>query len=655
MSISSVIQEAYKLTADSTIQDQQHYEKNIEALLKNQKGKDFLIPLNFYLTVLENTQSALFPYLSDTQKNQTLRDLQVTYLLLATQLKYEIDHQKKENCEHYLKQLKQCEELIDALNYSQWCKQQGIQPSPEKGYLSDEKPVAYLGLIAGRLFADQMVEITSGSKTKIITDKMGLVNEKRLYGVWASTLLKTMLSLLPPDFFNGDQAKVAITYPDLYTGTMSWALYYFRFSLNLGLLLKHTIAGPWMSQVEKEEGWVNRFWTQWEQRKFALLNDSFWATANLLCFFWLYGKGATGTWGDALTLALLVFDIALTVWDCEEQRTKYNKEINDYEEAIKELKRQTIELKVHNKKLQDEINNLNKILAEAYEQEKIQQIKDKLAQLQAQKEEQEKQVIELEVQTSALDRAKVKCEREWNYKKMTLATNITYALALMVAFALLTGPFFPIAAATAAAMTIAGAVLCFAFSVLCNAIKGGIEVHKSKMTLKEVRAEQEERINAFIALANLPEVDENAKKLLFLEIKKLKIDSEYQEKMITLQTMRLMRIILIESMIPPIVFVTLVFLPLGVSTIGILAATIAFAALAHFIIERAFKAETKELKFDENEYKEFCVDPEHWDKKSNNSLAFFKSQEEKDHSILTNKKESDCDFSLLNQEKSANP
>ena len=132
--------------------------------------------------------------------------------------------------------------------------------------------------------------------------------------------LKTVLSQIPEGFYNINQAQEAIRAPDPYTGYLSWTLYYFRYSLHLSLLLKHTIKGPWMSAEEAKTPWYERFQTQWTQRKFILLNDALWGTANLVTFFWLTGKGVLGTVGDALTIGLLVFDIAVTFWDFEEQK-----------------------------------------------------------------------------------------------------------------------------------------------------------------------------------------------------------------------------------------------------------------------------------------------------------------------------------------------
>lgn len=598
MSTSSLIRQAYSYTRSSDTRDKLRYEYEAKKFLRNNQGTDFLEPLTFFLGILEQSDPVLFPYMSNTQKEQILRDLQVTYLLLLAEKKYEEQHQKTENAAEYDKKLKKCQRLIDAIQYKKICAEQHIQAAPEQGCQSDEQPVAYCGLAFGQAFAEQMVAVTDRT-TKTIKENMGWVNEKRLYWVWTSSLIKTMLELLPDGFFYGDQAKQIVKMPDLYTGTMSWGLYYFRFALNLGLLLKHTIRGPWM---EKRDGsgymeeantpWTERFSTQWAQRKFSLLNDFFWATGNLLCFFWLCGGGVAGAWGDLLTVALLVFDIALAVWDYEEQKTAHNKAMLDYETAIIHLKSQIDAIKLRNEK-------------------------DKSRE------------TELMTQLAALERAKKQCQREWDYQNINLATSVAYAVGLMLAFVLLTAPFIPLPAATIAAMSVAGAVLCFALSIIANAIKGGLEIHKSKMISKELKADYAQSVRRFRELQHTdPDMDDNAKKLLFLEIKKLMAETEYQEKIVNQQIMNLIRSVLIESLVPALVFTSFVFLPLGTG-LAILAAAVALALVSHVLINKICTPEKEELKeFNQAEYESFCQNPEHWKKATGKSQAFFQSYSE---------------------------
>jgi hypothetical protein len=199
----------------------------------------------------------------------------------------------------------------------------------------------------------------------------------------------------------------------------------------------------------------------------------------------------------------------------------------------------------------------------------------------------------------------------------------------MLSFILLAAPFMPLAAATLATMTVCGAVVCFTMSIIYNAIKSGIEIHKTRSTSKELKAEYALKVALFKDLDEVHDADDTAKKLMFLEIKKLSVETEYQEKVLTLQTMQLMRTLLIESMIPPLVFLSFVFLPLGPG-IGILAAAIGLAMVTHFLINHLFKAEKEELKeFNELEYQSFCTDPDGWNKKSTKSMGLFYKKEQK--------------------------
>ena len=273
-----------------------------------------------------------------------------------------------------------------------------------------------------------------------------------------------------------------------------------------------------MCEEEKSKPWTERFQTQWDQRKFTLLNDSVWATGNIVCFFLLYGKGLAGTLGDALTLALLVFDISLAVWEFEEEKTRHNKEMQDYEDNIALFKQ-------------------------------------KIAQEKTDPETEEQK--EYQVKLNALERAKNQCEREWFYQKIALANNISYAVGLMLSFALLTTPFLPIAAPALVVLGATGAVLCFAFTVINNAIKGGIELYKTHATAKEIKKDLENKIEEFKKLINNPNSNINDKKLLYLEIKQLEAETKHQQQMVSRQIAHLIRSVLFETLIPAIILVNI--------------------------------------------------------------------------------------------------
>ncbi|MDR3504218.1 MAG: hypothetical protein P4L79_16755 [Legionella sp.] len=559
-----------------------------ELLKKNLYAVDggFLTPLNFYAGILADTDEILISYMSPEQKAQRTHDLQIAYLLLLVQREYELQHQKTENKADYNDKIKQCEKMLDKLN-PVW--QERIDKAPEQAYFTDGKPVQYLGIALGKEFAQQLAD---SGKCKTIREYVGALNGKRLYWVWGSSFLKTMLSLVPEGFYNAEQAGNVVKTPDPYTGCLSWGLYYFRFSMNFFLLLKHTVQHPWMSQDEIDEGWFNRFSTQWTQRKFTLLNDSLWATANLLCFFWLTGKGILGTAGDALTVALLLFDTSVALWDFSEQQALHNAQIQQYDHDIQQLNA--------------EINKLT-----------------------SDDEESKAKKLQLEMQKNALERDKKQCITNWTLQKIGLYTNIAYAAGLMAAFVVMAMPFVPIAAGLASTLGVVGAVVCFAMTVINNAVQSGIEIHKTKSALKDNEDDFMAQVNllkkqVFLKKAQLPD---DAKKLLFLEIKRLDAKTEHQQQTVSLQIAHLIRSIMLEAFIPAAIFSCLVFMPLGIG-LGALAGGLALAMASNLLISASFTPDEKMLEvkpFDLKEYDEFCELLQE-DKSSKDYHAFFKSK-----------------------------
>ncbi|MCW8397195.1 hypothetical protein OQJ26_00105 [Legionella sp. PATHC038] len=536
------------------------------------RSDSFLPSLEFYLGVLDNTDRVMFAYMNDKQKEELAFNLKITLMLLAAQQKHEIDYQKTENAKKYGEYIKRCSKFLIELDPEY---QERIKKHPEQEELHPDQPIKYLGIPLGQLLARDIADLSGGTARKI-RDNMGGLNEGRLYWVWGSSFLKTVISLVPEDRFYQKQATDAIRVPDPYTGNLSWILYYARFALNLFLLLKHTVKHPWMSDEEAKTPWQERFLTQWDQRKFTLLNDSIWGTANLVCFFWLTGKGLLGTAGDAVTLALLVFDIAIALWDFAEQSTKYNKAMLQYDEDLERLHRQLQALK---------------------DLELVSKLQD----------EELKAKRQIEMQIHALKREKLKCEREWHLQKVSLIVNIAYAVSLMAAFMILTMPFMPISAPVLASMAIAGAVLCLAFTIISNAIKGGIEIYKTYKNRQEQEEDAAQKIKMLIKLLKEnKDLDLDEKKLLYLEIKKCQAESEYQKEMIVYQSVNLVRSILIQCMVPAVVFASLMFVPLGIG-IPMLVAAAALAIASQLLVDALFKPEEKSsLEFDDKEYSAFC-------------------------------------------------
>lgn len=227
-------------------------------------------------------------------------------------------------------------------------------------------------------------------------------------------------------------------------------------------------------------------------------------------------------------------------------------------------------------------------------------------------------------------RAQKESERNWDLQKVSLYAGIAYAVGLMLAFALLAAPFFPVSGPALLAITITGAVLCLAFTVIYNGVKGGMEVYKAHCSAKEAKEGYNNKLELFkLLLEKNPSLDDNEKKFLFLEIKKLRAETEYQKQMVVFQTMHLLRSVILESFIPAVVFASFVFLPLGIG-FAVLGATIGVALATNLMINAAFKPAKNEVKaFNEKEYEAFCKDPDNWDKPSKSKQGFFQPKEKK--------------------------
>lgn len=596
MTMSSGILQAYlidALTTKGRLRHEELLKRHQDALLDHELYSDdggFLTSLSFYSAILDRTDEVLFRYMSSVEKDQLCYELQVTYLLLLTQKEYELRHQKTENKGDYNNKITRCEALLDALN-PQW--QAIIEKAPEQNYSTDGKPVKYLGIPLAKEFAEKLNEFIDSGKSKTIRSYLGALNEKRLYWVWGSSFLKTMLSLVPDTFYNARQAGDVVRTPDLYTGTLSWGLYYFRFSLNFFLLLKHTVAHPWMSDDEAAIPWYERFQSQWTQRKFTLLNDSLWATANLLCFFWLNGGGVMGAAGDALTIALLLFDVSVAVWDFAEQQAVHKAQLAQYDADLKALNAKRDLILGH-----DETSELQK--------------------------------SQLAMQIRTLERAQKECIKNWELQKLGLCNNLAYAVGLMLAFVVLAMPFAPISAATALTLSVVGAVLCFTFTVINNAIRGGIELYKTHNAINDNEEVFVEKLRLLQSiLKEHPQLGDNQKKLLFLEIKKFDAQTEHQRQMAVLQSMHLIRSIMLEAFIPAVIFSCLVFFPLSIG-LGALGGALGLAIASNLLINALCTPNNELLTvqpFDPKEYAAFCALAQDEHKSTKDYHAFFKRKE----------------------------
>ncbi|RMX02482.1 hypothetical protein [Legionella jordanis] len=588
--------------------------------------------LSYYSAQLNSSNPFMFKYLNEAQKIQQQKQLLFTLYLYSAQAKIDEVEGRTRNLKDHMEGMNKClqrlRELQPHLNDNREEAQLQQEISTSNGYL------AYLGLtmVAPWLVSeimefidpsakgenakaasnDRIYEIRAkdgeldgfaeGKKTKVAIEGMSQVNARRLYWVWGGGMLASILELmafnetLPLDQIG--QAQKHLSTPSSMTGTMSWALYYTRFGIQALLLMKHS--GPWVNQTESQIPAWDRFKTQWQQRKFAILNDSIWATANLVCFFWLRGVGAMGYAGNVLTALLLLMDLTLTIWRFVEESTKHNVEMQAFETRKEKLLTDI-------SKLDGEIEANKKIYDKLENNEQQQQLKLELEQ---EIKEAEKKKAILQAELLQFSKVMKQSQTAWKYKKYGLINDTVYAAGLLFAFCIVCSFFFPppaIAPLAALIMAVGGAALCFSLTIAAAAVGGGLEIAKTKESIREAREDCRSLLQEFKDCA-----DENVRKQLYLEMKALMAQTSYQEALVKHQAIKLLRSVFVDAVIPALVFASLVFMPLGIGlaamAVGLAVALISHLIISHFEPKKDDYEELKDVKQQvkfESEYNEF--------------------------------------------------
>jgi hypothetical protein len=222
-------------------------------------------------------------------------------------------------------------------------------------------------------------------------------------------------------------------------------------------------------------------------------------------------------------------------------------------------------------------------------------------------------ILDLDRQRHTLERLKNKYTKEWHYQNSSLVLGVLYALGLTLAFLLATLPFFP-ASLPLFPMTVAGTILCFALTVVSNGVKGGIAIYKAHRSLLEAQSECDDKVNKLkISKEHCVEIKEDEKRDLFLEIKLLMIEIEYQKQNRWAQTLLLTQSVALQIYIPTMILSSLVFLSPGLSLVALgagLGLAVTISQAAHNYASACKRAELG--AFNHEEYAQFIKEPERY-------------------------------------------
>lgn len=497
---------------------------------------------------MQGLNPALFPFISAAQR-KALHD-HLTMVLWTSYLLLYLDtlEQRFYNYDSYGASMQHANDLLSQLE--PW-KKRALHPSPQAS-IKDSAGTAthYLGLPAAAVIQKIITELQrltqedktcfehllrawKQGKTKVIKDWLTELNGLRLYWVWGNSLLDTIFSIahqfgrIDTPFFNELERKLQS--PNFITGNAGWILYFTRFFINLGLLLKHVIPHYCMTSEERSIPWQQRLSHEWNKRKYELLNDSIWGATNYACYYFLSYRVNTrmGFYGDALTAVLLIMDLSLTLLRFTEEEKKHA---------------------THLKRLSAELKRMGDKIAREKNPDKKAELTEHYALLKERIEE---------------------SEFDWYYQKLSLYNDLFYAAALLGAFCLLIGVITPQGALASSVLVLSGAIACFALTVLFNAVENTIPLLKTQATLQRVNNE----CQTLIDLLQQPCDDLKQQKALYIKLQDKNAAIASLQQNLTFQTLVGVRGLFIDTVTPIVVLAAILYLPTG---LGIAALSAAF-------------------------------------------------------------------------------
>lgn len=502
---------------------------------------------------VEQFKIAHLQYLTPAQLKA--REENLTFALFILLAKYQLDHTN--NLAYDFKQLKKmietCGAHLDQVQVRLYGPQEKPEQIVEQAVVASEKYLKFLPLILSKIYVDMAFKLTS-AKANTLEELANEINDIRYYWVWANTLLASVIQAIPGEFIRRADALNSLEALKPYTGYLSGLIYYFRFGVVFTGCLYEVMADnsdiPLWQRVK----------THFGARKFLLLNDFIWSNINLISFLILTGK-ELGKHGDFITAAFMLGDALIAGWALYEAAENHKKEMLKYDQNIEELERK---------------------IAEKRGQE----------------------LAGLQYQRDMLIKNKYQCELSWKYKKALMINDIVYSVSLSISYSMLCIFFYlPATALTPASifmLGMAGAVLCFALNTIKASIAAGVGIAKSQA---ETQLELKFLLHQF-QITN----DINLRKQLYIEMKATLVKNDHA---IFYQRVKLARSILIDSMVPVLVFVNLMFLPLG-PALGIIAAAAVMSIILNKILDKMAAKEPKLpllAELADKEFKRFNANP----------------------------------------------
>ena len=226
--------------------------------------------------------------------------LQIEYSIHCTLLAHDLLHKDRAKLTAQIETALKIAELLEHI-YRDYLN------VPQEAERMRRDQLVYRELLAhqGYQFIDFEDEyVVDSSYTRVVRNTTGTANVPRNFIARLRRLLVATV-VFASEF---GEYRSAVNFIDQFITPIltfaAWIFFVPRSIINLFLLGKHLIPGPWMSEEEEALGWQTRFIGQLQRRWFELANDVPWMILGLLNCFLLVGPLAPiGFYASAVLLA----------------------------------------------------------------------------------------------------------------------------------------------------------------------------------------------------------------------------------------------------------------------------------------------------------------------------------------------------------------
>src|SRR3990167_5274183 len=410
-------------------------------------------------------------------------------------------------------------------------------------------------------FAFYFIEKNDGEQTSdYLIRQAKRLNEVRLYWLWVRISMELFIPV----------AEAILQTSALIAGYMSYVLYYLLSAISIVGIFNHFLKKylyPYLNLIGLNLKETNSFLKDTDSimrhislRLYAILNFLVWGLVNFACFFWLYGPGIFGAYGDLSTTLLLCMDLTLTYLGYSSEKSSFKKNKEIYAKNLEQLEFKIIDS--NNQEAKELLELIKKDTTSSADSSE--ELSDKLKKATLDKDL-KKQIIRFIWKYSL----KQDCEYRWDTRTKYHINNIAFCIAFLVGCILLSGLHMVfVGIAPPLAIIMAGAIFLCIYTALWKTLDSAMKLHDMNSGITTSRNEFSRLLTKLEIAINSTKYDLLHRKVqnqLSGQIIEKGLDIGYQEDLFLYKKLECSREALSRFLIPSAIIVTILLAPATLS------------------------------------------------------------------------------------------